>query len=273
MSTGSKVVLLLSFLFIGVLIWYYGPASDATTPVAEDPILALAPVEARPAPAPPVERRLASPTAPTATTVTPPALPAPPATASNIQTTWATTARPRGTTTTSPGTLVMGQPRTTTTALPPRRPIETATVPASRVTTVVATPEPPMRTYVIAEGDTLSGISVTYYGTETAWLRIAEANPDVDPDRLRIGTSLRIPAHTPRSPRASRVATATRPASTTPVDGRNHHVENGESLSSIADHYYGRETQWTRIFEANRALLQNDPNRLRIGMVLSIPGQ
>lgn len=270
MSTGSKVVLLLSFLFIGVLIWYYGPASDATTPVAEDPTLTLVPVEARPAPTSRVERGL---TPPTVTTVAPPSLPAAPATASNSQATWPTTPMSRAASTTSPSTLVMGQPRTTTTALPPRRPMETVTVAASRATTVVTTPEPPTRTYVIAEGDTLSGISVTYYGTETAWLRIAEANPDVDPDRLRIGTSLRIPAHTPRAPRTSRVAAATRPTSTAPVDRRNHHVENGESLSSIADQYYGRETQWTRIFEANRALLQNDPNRLRIGMVLAIPGK
>ena len=30
MSTGSKVVLLLSFVFIGVLVWYYGPSSAST---------------------------------------------------------------------------------------------------------------------------------------------------------------------------------------------------------------------------------------------------
>jgi len=272
MSTGSKVVLLLSFLFIGVLIWYYGPASDAPIPVAEDPILAkaTATVEERPAPTP-----LQEPERPRARS-TAAIQPAASTTSSNIHSTWTVPTPPAPAITTAPqGTLVMGQPRTTPASyqFQPRPPVESVSTTASLDATVDVRPEPTMRTYVIASGDTLSGIAFTYYGTGIAWLRIAEANPDVDPDRLRVGTTLRIPPHTPRaSSRSSRSTVATRPLSSHAADGKSHRVEDGESLSSIADHYYGRETRWTRIFEANRTLLQNDPDRLRIGMVLSIPG-
>ena len=134
-------------------------------------------------------------------------------------------------------------------------------------------PASPARTYVVTAGDTLSGISVMYYGTEVEWNRIAQANPDVDPDRLRIGTKLSIPAYTPRAARPARSAAATASNPRLPAGARTHRVEDGESLSSIADQYYGRETQWTRIFEANRDMLKGDPDRLRIGMVLAIPGK
>ena len=43
MSTGSKVVLLLSFVFIGVLVWYYGPSSTTTDQIIEDPVLQSSP--------------------------------------------------------------------------------------------------------------------------------------------------------------------------------------------------------------------------------------
>ena len=39
MSTGSKVVLLLSFVFIGILVWYYGPSSGSDSQIAQDPVL------------------------------------------------------------------------------------------------------------------------------------------------------------------------------------------------------------------------------------------
>jgi nucleoid-associated protein YgaU len=122
----------------------------------------------------------------------------------------------------------------------------------------------PTRTYTVSEGDTLSGIAVIFLGDEGGWVRIAEANPSVNPNRLRIGTRLTIPPHQPRQARSRNVAS-------TAVSQRQHQVEQGESLSSISSHYYGRETMWVQIFEANRAQLKGDPNRLRVGMLLDLP--
>ncbi len=55
--------------------------------------------------------------------------------------------------------------------------------------------EEPVRIYVIREGDTLAGIAKRFYGDESQWLRILDANRDRvdDEDRLEPGTELRIP--------------------------------------------------------------------------------
>lgn len=51
---------------------------------------------------------------------------------------------------------------------------------------------------------------------------------------------------------------------------RSHTVQKGDTLSHIAKQYYGKASQWTRIFEANRHLL-DDPDRILPGQVLRIP--
>ncbi len=60
-------------------------------------------------------------------------------------------------------------------------------------------PEPEHTEYIVQRGDTLSEIAQALYGRATLWRRIADANPEVDPDRLRPGTTLRIPP--PPAPR------------------------------------------------------------------------
>lgn len=49
-------------------------------------------------------------------------------------------------------------------------------------------------------------------------------------------------------------------------------VKTGDSLWSIAakPEIYGRGTQWRRIYDANRAIIQS-PNRLKAGLRLTIP--
>ena len=61
------------------------------------------------------------------------------------------------------------------------------------------------------------------------------------------------------------------PASATKrADSRFHTVESGDTLSKIADKYYGRPNAYTRIFEANRPML-SDPDKIYPGQVLRIP--
>lgn len=48
-------------------------------------------------------------------------------------------------------------------------------------------------TYTIKAGDTLSAIALEYYGSYNDWYRIQQANPDVDPLRLQIGSTIIIP--------------------------------------------------------------------------------
>jgi len=52
---------------------------------------------------------------------------------------------------------------------------------------------PPTDTYTIQRGDTLMAIAVHFYGDAFQWSVIAEANPEADPRRLRIGQKIKLP--------------------------------------------------------------------------------
>ena len=49
-----------------------------------------------------------------------------------------------------------------------------------------------------------------------------------------------------------------------------HEVQSGDTLSSIAKQHYGEANAYTRIFDANRPML-NDPDEIYPGQVLIIP--
>ena len=84
--------------------------------------------------------------------------------------------------------------------------------------------------------------------TVPAWQREVVVNLRVQPKSAA--------AHT--SPRASAGG------------GHTHTVVAGDTLSAIAERYFGDARQTTKILEANRDLLVN-PDRIRPGQVLRIP--
>lgn len=49
-------------------------------------------------------------------------------------------------------------------------------------------------TYSIVAGDTLSGVAHRLYGDPRRWRDILEANPNLDPRRLRVGQTIKLPA-------------------------------------------------------------------------------
>jgi nucleoid-associated protein YgaU len=48
-------------------------------------------------------------------------------------------------------------------------------------------------------------------------------------------------------------------------------VQPGDTLRSIADRVYGDATQWSRVYEANRDTIGDDPDTIRLGTSLRIP--
>jgi len=60
---------------------------------------------------------------------------------------------------------------------------------------VVSTGDTGGRIHTVAEGDSLSRISMRYYGTPNRWQEIYQANRDVlqGSSTLRVGQQLRIP--------------------------------------------------------------------------------
>ena len=53
--------------------------------------------------------------------------------------------------------------------------------------------------------------------------------------------------------------------------GRTYVVQSGDSLSKIAKEAYGSGARWTEIYEANKALIGDNPNMIHPGQTLRIP--
>jgi nucleoid-associated protein YgaU len=92
-----------------------------------------------------------------------------------------------------------GRSQTAGTPLPPPR-AEPPRTEAPRVTelpqaVVRQADAAPSRTHIVQSRETLSSISLRYYGTPDAWQRIVRANADVikNPNMVPVGTKLVIP--------------------------------------------------------------------------------
>jgi nucleoid-associated protein YgaU len=62
------------------------------------------------------------------------------------------------------------------------------------------------RSYTVRAGDTLSQIAQRELGTQSRWRELVELNPGLDPAKLLVGTSIRLPGG--EAPRDTRVARA-----------------------------------------------------------------
>ena len=135
-------------------------------------------------------------------------------------------------------------------------------------------------THVVKKGETMESIAKSYYGAGSKWQVIAKANPSVNPDTMRIGTKLRIPAAGASATNESTVAsrssssggttTTTASKATSSGSGGTHVVAKGETLSSIARRYYGDSKYWKSILKANPKV---KAETLAVGTKLSIPAK
>jgi len=60
-------------------------------------------------------------------------------------------------------------------------------------------------------------------------------------------------------------------AAAAPAPAQTYTVQKGDTLSEIAQKFYGKGSEYRRIFEANRDQL-SDPDKIRPGQTLKIPG-
>lgn len=96
--------------------------------------------------------------------------------------------------------------------------------------------------YTIKSGDTLSKISKKY-GTD--YMTLAKLNGIKNPNLIYAGNELKIPIKT--------IST--------------YKVVSGDTLSGIAQKY---GTTWQKIYEKNREVIGDNPNLIRVGMILNI---
>lgn len=115
-------------------------------------------------------------------------------------------------------------------------------------------------THVVAKGETLSDISQAHYGTSKHWRRIVEANPGLDPVRLKLGQVIQIPVIDDAAP-AGGAGGAT-------ADG-TYTVERGDSYYSIAKKQLGSPGRWREIERLNNVPAED----LKPGTVLKLPAK
>ncbi|MCL4364404.1 LysM peptidoglycan-binding domain-containing protein [Patescibacteria group bacterium] len=129
------------------------------------------------------------------------------------------------------------------------------------------TPKPiPAKTYIIQEGDDLWHIAEKFYGSGFNAYDISIANKISDPSILETGQKIIIPSVAPRSLTVGEISAAST-SQVTYVEGK-YIVQPGDSLSSIAGKVYGDIYAWPRLLQANPMF---NPNRIEVGMVLTIP--
>jgi len=130
---------------------------------------------------------------------------------------------------------------------------------------------PEFRAYTVKTGDQIMTIAKRLYGDTRHWQAIAKANPEVDPQKLRVGQTIRVPKDPGNIQGVVVDAGESSPPPAPEPETIEHVVQNNDSLWKIAAAFYGDGTKWRLIRDANRELVGDEGQRLRPGMTLVIP--
>jgi nucleoid-associated protein YgaU len=129
----------------------------------------------------------------------------------------------------------------------------------------------------VETSDSLIKLSKKYYGDETKWTKIHEANEDKipNPNILHTGLELLIPGITVLEKEEADVRlydSLDRRESDDKkfTTAKTHIVSHGDTLYSIAKQYYGNSAMWEKIYKANEDNII-DKRLLEIGQTLIIP--
>ena len=123
--------------------------------------------------------------------------------------------------------------------------------------------------HVVESGETLTSIASQYYRNGNKFKLILDANPGLNPNRLKLGAKLIIPA---ANETVINDAPAIDPMTPVTLDATKHYrVEVGDSLHKIAYKLYGSTSEWVRLYELNKQLIGTDPARVKVGSVLQLP--
>jgi LysM repeat protein len=148
----------------------------------------------------------------------------------------------------------------------PPAPIKSTPTPTPSKPNTTSTPKPSLpsgSTHTIQKGETFSQIAQHYGVSQNA---LKQANPQVNPNVIIIGSKLNLPSGTQAKAGPTAPATPVAAKPTTPSNGAQRHtVRPGDTLSSIASSYGVSATA------VQRANTLANPDRLSIGQVLAIP--
>lgn len=142
----------------------------------------------------------------------------------------------------------------------------------------------------VATGESLSSISRKYFGDDMVIKELAALNRIDDPNQIKVGLRLRIPANAPllrASAHEQRLTAATtaRPVPVTPqsqvtaptttqsqlpANVKTYIVKAGDTLGEISLKTLGTSRKWKKLYEFNADVIK-DPNHVETGTVLKIP--
>ena len=129
---------------------------------------------------------------------------------------------------------------------------------------------PEFTTHTVKQGEILQDISQLHYGKTSLWSAIARANPKVDPLKLRAGMVLRIPKDPANIQGIIANPNATDDRPTEPETIVEYLVVSGDSLSLIAQKFYGSSRYADFIYDSNRDVLRSKDS-IRVGQTLKLP--
>lgn len=121
-------------------------------------------------------------------------------------------------------------------------------------------------TYQVKKGDTLGHIAQRELGSVKYTADILRLNPDLNPNNLKLGQEIKLPARSELAP----VATAA-PSAPAVAGETTHVVAAGDTLWGLAERYLGNGTRSGEIVAANPDKLKGRDAMLTIGMKLRIP--
>jgi nucleoid-associated protein YgaU len=124
------------------------------------------------------------------------------------------------------------------------------------------------RTHIVQSGETLTSISLATFGTSRKWKLIAEANPDINPNRLAPGTKLVIPAAS--SPASTIDASSAQLASSKIDSSTQYEVQPSDSLYRISMKLYGKPDHVDKLYDDNKDVIGADPRRLKLHEILKL---
>ena len=109
--------------------------------------------------------------------------------------------------------------------------------------------------YTVQSGDTLMKIAFETYGDLYQWRKIYDLNSEkiTDINRLQNGIVLKVEKTSGAS-----------------IDrnGEKYLIKSGDTLGSISDDVYGTERKWRKLYENNRKMIKDNPNKIYAGFYL-----
>ena len=104
-------------------------------------------------------------------------------------------------------------------------------------------------------------------GQATVVATVPAASPVASPQRPALASPV-----TASSPVVPSVSASPTTAGGAPTAGeQTYEIQSGDTLLSIAEQFYGDTSQWRKIYDANRDVIGNNPDALKVGTTLKIP--